>query len=960
MSSSMTSSMTGMGLGGITGLTTAISTLSCVREPQITIGGMPSNYVPGLSASYNISSFCHRPGQTRRCPMQRAGPSAQHRPGRSHSTGALHRMKYSSRNSPNTQYSHNLICKLADQNERRRRHDTMEMIPQNYYSQQPLKVELTEFYSRDNSKDHHTEQYELVNDSILPNPVLRRGQNFFFAVRFDRTYDKQQDVTRIVFCYGPKPSVTKGTRVVLSVNWNTQQGIFQHSRDMMGLGMARLQDISTTAAPVGTVGTVGTISTISAMSPICGIRETATYGVRRSSFSNETMSLQHSPLSPPGPIERPVIERYGATTQHSSYGRSFGSLHGSHHGSMNNLASISHEMDKWELSVQRQDGNTITFQVHVPATAPVGVWNCWVQTSRVGQRDNRNDYKCDEDIYILFNPWCREDTVYMDNDAFRNEYVLNEQGKIWCGTWRQPKGRKWIYGQFDDVVLPACMYLLERSGLEHSERGNPVRVCRAISSMISANADDDGLMVGRYDGEYKDGVSPHAWTGSVAILERYLTDGGRPVEYGQCWVFSGLVVTICRALGIPCRSVTNYVSAHDTSRTFTVDKYFDRDGNEVPNGPDEDCYDSCWNFHVWNDVWMQRLDLPQGYSGWQIIDATPQEEAEAVYHCGPASVEAVRRGEVGFQYDTPFMYGQLNSELCLFQEEENSDWGFVRMSSNQYQVGRKILTKNPSRDDDEGDSDLLEITPEYKTVDSSCPERLTVIASCRGYQRLQQYYEFPDRNLEDVHFDLMDIDVVPYGQPFDCTMNIQNKSQEDRTIICVLTASACYYTGAIASRLRRAQGEFIVRAGQREVLKLHVTPQEYMDKLVDHAIIKIQAMAYVKQTRQAWADEDDFPLHKPRMQVQVRSQPSVGQECSVTFSFQNPLTVHLTDCYFTVEGPGVQRPRQIRFRDVKPGELVNYQDKFIPRRSGERRIVATFSSRQMDEIFGCTVVTVRG
>lgn len=64
--------------------------------------------------------------------------------------------------------------------------------------------------------------------------------------------------------------------------------------------------------------------------------------------------------------------------------------------------------------------------------------------------------------------------------------------------------------------------------------------------------------------------------------------------------------------GIPCRSVTNYVSAHDTNRTFTVDKYFDRDGNEVPNGPDEDCYDSCWNFHVWNDVWMQRPDLPQG------------------------------------------------------------------------------------------------------------------------------------------------------------------------------------------------------------------------------------------------------------------------------------------------------------------------------------------------------------
>lgn len=963
MSSSMTSSMTGMGLGGITGLTSGMSTLSCMREQQMTIGGMPSNYVPGLSAYYNISSFCQRPGQTRRWPMQRAGPTAQHHPGRSHSTGSLHRMKYSMRNSPNTQYTHSMICKMADQNERRRRQDTMEMLPQSYYSQQPLKVELTEFYSRDNSKDHHTEQYDLVNDNILPNPVIRRGQNFFFAVRFDRTYDKQQDMIRIVFCFGPKPSVTKGTRVVLPVNWNSQHGVLQHSRDMMGmgmgLGMVRMQDTSSGMATMGTMsnmGTMGTMGTMSSMGPMSGMRETTTYGVRRSSFSNEPLPLQHSPLSPHGPMDRPMMDRYGGTAQHSTFGRGYGSRH----GSMQNLASLTHEMDKWDISIQRQDGNTITFQVHVPATAPVGVWNCWVQTNRFGQRDNRHDYKCDEDVYILFNPWCREDPVYMDNESSRKEYVLNEQGKIWCGTWRQPKGRKWIYGQFDDTVLPACMYLLERSGLEHSERGNPIRVCRAISSMINANHDDDGLMVGRYDGEYKDGVAPHAWTGSVAIMERYLNDGGRPVEYGQCWVYSGLVVTICRALGIPCRSVTNYVSAHDTNRTFTVDKYFDRDGNEVPNGPDEDCYDSCWNFHVWNDVWMQRPDLPQGYSGWQIIDSTPQEEAEAVYHCGPASVEAVRRGEVGFQYDTPFMYCQLNAELCHFQEEENSEWGFIRMASNQYQVGRKILTKNPNRDDDEGDSDMLEITHEYKTVDSSSPDRLAVIASCRGYQRLQQYYDYPDRNFEDVSFDLMDIDIVPYGQPFDCTMNIQNKSHEDRTIWCVLTASSCYYTGAIASRLRRAQGEFTVRAGQREVLKLHVTPQEYMDKLVDHSMVKVHAMAYVKQTRQAWSDEDDFPLHKPRMQVQVRSQPCIGQECAVTFSFQNPLNVHLTDSYFTFEGPGIQRPRQIRFRDVKPGEFVSYQDKFVPRRHGERRIVVTFSSRQLDEIFGCTTVNVRG
>lgn len=54
--------------------------------------------------------------------------------------------------------------------------------------------------------------------------------------------------------------------------------------------------------------------------------------------------------------------------------------------------------------------------------------------------------------------------------------------------------------------------------------------------------DDEGILIGRWDGEYDDGTAPAAWTGSVDILQQFL-DTGMSVSYGQCWVFSGVVTT---------------------------------------------------------------------------------------------------------------------------------------------------------------------------------------------------------------------------------------------------------------------------------------------------------------------------------------------------------------------------------------------------------------------------------
>lgn len=66
----------------------------------------------------------------------------------------------------------------------------------------------------------------------------------------------------------------------------------------------------------------------------------------------------------------------------------------------------------------------------------------------------------------------------------------------------------------------------------------------SISFGPQVNCNDDrGVLMGRWDNNYDDGVSPLAWNGSVDILQRWQQYGCQPVRYGQCWVFAAVACT---------------------------------------------------------------------------------------------------------------------------------------------------------------------------------------------------------------------------------------------------------------------------------------------------------------------------------------------------------------------------------------------------------------------------------
>ncbi|KAL3284529.1 hypothetical protein HHI36_018687 [Cryptolaemus montrouzieri] len=612
----------------------------------------------------------------------------------------------------------------------------------------------------------------------------------------------------------------------------------------------------------------------------------------------------------------------------------------------------------WYGNILAKGEDTVTLEIAIPPSAPVGVWKLQIETSKVSAPDRVKVYDHEEEIYILFNPWVCHDLVYMPDKRLLDEYILQEVGKIWVGAYGSAKGREWIFGQFNACVLPAIMLMIDRSNLPHSSRGDPVKVARMISKMVNSNDDDGGILIGDWSGDYSEGTAPSAWTGSVAIMQEYL-DTQEPVPYGQCWVFAGVVTTVCRALGIPSRVVSNLVSAHDANSSLSIDKYYDKEGEpleEDPNNPNGE--DSIWNYHVWNDVWMARPDLPIGYGGWQAIDATPQELSTNFYQCGPASLEAIKQGAVCYNYDVEFMVSSVNADVLRWKEDPHHVLGYSKIYCNKYHIGRLILTKKPFVYDPNGDRDREDITSLYKQKEGTEAERLSLYNAVRGSEMAKKFFAMPDSELEDMEFELKDLDKVMIGESFQAVVTIKNKSKQARTIGAAITAYSVYYTGLKAQLIEKAKGDFVMQPGAVENMKMTITPTKYLDKLVEYGMVKLYATVTVNETRQTWADEDDFQVIKPPIRIQVPAEIPLNKNTTISLGFKNPLNTVLTKCRFFIHGPALLKNYALACHDIQPQQDVSIAAGISPRADGEQILVATFHSNELHDITGSVKIHV--
>ncbi|XP_030634968.1 protein-glutamine gamma-glutamyltransferase 2 [Chanos chanos] len=636
----------------------------------------------------------------------------------------------------------------------------------------------------------------------------------------------------------------------------------------------------------------------------------------------------------------------------------------------------------WRMEVSETDATTVTMSIVCSADASIGLYTLSVKTVSLESETARLG-----NLLVLFNPWCEgdalchlhllnvillklyllanclslavtmraEDWVFLPDEEERQEYVMREQGILYKGTGNYITPMAWDFGQFEDDVIDICLTLLDmnpkclkNASEDFSARCNPIYVSRVVSAMINSN-DDHGVLMGRWSEPYFGGVSPAHWNGSVQILRKWMKYDCHPVKYGQCWVFAAVMCTVLRCLGIPCRVVSNYESAHDTDKSLTVDEYFSDYGVRP-----KQTQDSVWNYHVWVEAWMKRPDLSSTsiYDGWQVLDPTPQEKSSGVYCCGPAPVKAVLEGHTDVKYDVPFVYAEVNADRITWLVMANGSKKCIL--SDTTSVGQNISTKAVGKDA------RVDITANYKQNEGSGKER-------------EIYKEAVKRNLnnnKDSDSTLkppnMSMKIEEVGKPISgmdiaLTVTLHSDHPTAQNLSVHINAQAMRYTGIPAADICSLFKEIQLQPNEDQSIPITIPYSSYGPKMLTNNSIKVTVIATDKEDpKETFLAQKDIVPQSPTLKITTSGIPMQYSQMSVEVALENPLPVALKDCTLSVTGSGLLRhTREFRFPEVGAGQTTRTVISFWPYRPGPKTLVANFDCQTFRDIKASCNVDIR-
>ncbi|XP_074867646.1 protein-glutamine gamma-glutamyltransferase E-like [Carettochelys insculpta] len=545
----------------------------------------------------------------------------------------------------------------------------------------------------------------------------------------------------------------------------------------------------------------------------------------------------------------------------------------------------------------------------------------------------------------------------MSNSVERQEYVMEEFGIIFVGNVNRISKIGWNYGQFQEDILNICLAMLDRSlsyrkdpATDVSRRNDPKHVGRVLSAMVNSN-DDNGVVLGNWSGNYTGGTSPGSWTGSIEILRKWKDAGFKPVKYGQCWVFASVLTTVLRSLGIPTRAISNFNSAHDVDRNLTVDEYVDGSGNPLSLGGD-----SVWNFHVWNEGWFTRSDLGPSYNGWQILDATPQERSAGIFQCGPASLKAIKEGDVDLDHDTPFVFAEVNADRITWRYDTTTR-ETKPIFSDTRSIGQFTSTKAV------GSYARVDVTGDYKYAEGSEKERQVFEKARRKLGTVHPFASTLEKHPEidqkpEISGKFKVDGILEIGKDISLILVLKNLTSAPKTLKASMTAWTIVYTGKPIHEVWKDTLSATFASKEEKQFPIKIAYAAYQKLLTRDNMIRVTALCQIESGIEMVV-ERTITLDNPELIMQVIGDAKVNEPLNVEVVFTNPLDQEVKDCVLQAEGSDLLKGKlKIEMPSLKPRQSSTELVEIIPTKSGTKQLLINFTCDKFPDVKAFETINV--
>ncbi|XP_045395757.1 protein 4.2 isoform X1 [Lemur catta] len=594
----------------------------------------------------------------------------------------------------------------------------------------------------------------------------------------------------------------------------------------------------------------------------------------------------------------------------------------------------------WSAMVMERDTRSCTISVTTPVDAVIGHYSLLLQVSGRGQHLLGQ-------FTLLFNPWGREDAVFLGNEAQRREYLLNQNGLIYLGTADCIQEESWDFGQFEADVIDLSLGLLSVDK-QVAEWSRPVHVARVVGTLLRALKEKRVLPTPQSQ-DAQERALLHKRRGSVPILRQWLTGRGRPVYDGQAWVLAAVACTVLRCLGIPARVVTTFGSAQGTGGGLLVDEYYSEEG--LQNG--EGQRGRIWIFQTSTECWMTRPALPQGYDGWQILHPSAPS-GEVPGFCDLVPVRAVKEGTLGLTPAVSDLFAAVNASCVVWKCCEDGTLELTD-STTKY-VGNNISTKGVGSDRCE------DITQNYKYPEGSLQEKevLERVQKERMEHRKDNDIHPPSLESADpVYLFLEAPSSLALGGDAQLSVTLVNLSDQEKVVQLAIAAQAVYYNGVLAAKLWREKLSLTLSANLVRGITTSLSFSYFERNLPENSFLRLTAVATHSESSLSRFAQEDIAICKPRLTIEMPEKVEQYQPLKASVSIHNSLAAPMKDCVISILGKGlIYRERRYRLSSVRPGNTACTPFQFTPTHVGFQRLTVEVDCNMFQNLTNYRSVTV--